>query len=282
MTGEPKTGGHGPSIWIRPERAARGPAPEHSRAEIAAAGITLADARGLGAVTMRSAAAAIGTAPASLYRYVATRDELVELMADQVYDEFRYEPPSGPAVADLLRLARQARGLYHRHPWLLDVPATGNLPGPNAVAFIEHVLAALAGVDLTGPAKLETVGLFSGVVRLFAETEIGQQRAGQDTAQWQGSLAGYLMQIAAAGQHPHLAAALTVQPADGGAAEPADGSAAQAPDGGAAEAADGSPAQPDPLFDRAMTRILTGLLPPAPAPPGPRPVPPVTRKRAND
>jgi AcrR family transcriptional regulator len=127
---------------LLPERSARGPAPEHSRAEIAAAGITLADARSLAAVTMRSAAAAIGTAPASLYRYVATRDELVELMADQVYGEISYhEPGSGDPVADLLRLGRQSRAVYHRHPWLLDVPATGNLPGPNAVAFIEHTLA---------------------------------------------------------------------------------------------------------------------------------------------
>jgi len=256
MSEELPSGGRGPSIWTRPERSARGPSPEHSRAEIAAAGIRLADAQGLGAVTMRSAAAAVGTAPASLYRYVATRDELVELMADQVYGEFRYAAPSGQAAADLLTLAQQARGLYHRHPWLLDVPAAGDLPGPNAVAFIEHALAALAGVDLTGPAKLETVGLFSGVVRLFAQTEIGQQRAGQDTAQWQGSLGGYLLQIAAAGQHPHLAAALADQP---------EGSADR-PDGAAGQAGDGS-AGPEPLFDRAMTRILTGLLPPSPVPP---------------
>jgi hypothetical protein len=83
------------------------------------------------------------------------------------------------------------------------------------------------------------------VVRLFAQTEIGQQRAGQDTAEWQGSMAGYLVRIAAAGQHPHLAAALADQPADG------------------------DPAQQEPLFDRAMTRILTGLLPPARTPPTP-------------
>ena len=221
--------GRGPSIWTRPERSARGPSPCRSRAELASAGIRLADARGLGAVTMRSAAAAIGTAPASLYRYVATRDELVELMADQVYGEFSYLPPSGRPVADLLGLARQARAVYHRHPWLLEVPATGDLPGPNAVAFIEHVLAALAGTGLNGPARLETVGLFSGVVRLFAQTEIAQQRAGQDTAQWQGSLAGYLVQIAAAGQHPHLAAALADQ--GGGQAdhvdEPADSAGEQ-------------------------------------------------------
>jgi AcrR family transcriptional regulator len=243
MTADLRTSGRGASIWMRPERSARGPTPEHSRAEIASAGVTLADASGLAAVTMRSAAAAIGTAPASLYRYVASRDELVELMADQVYGEFSYrEPGWGRPVADLLRLARQGRAIYHRHPWLLELPATGNLPGPNAVAFIEHALAALAGADLTGPARLETIGLFSGIVRLFAQMEISQRRAGQDITQWQDSLASYLLGIAAVGRHPHLAAALADQPAGD------------------------DPAQHEPLFDRAMTRVLAGLLPPRTTP----------------
>jgi AcrR family transcriptional regulator len=238
MTKQPKRPGLGQSLWARPERAARGPAPEHSRAEIAAAGVRLADANGIGAVTMRSTAAAIGTAPASLYRYVASREELVQLMADQVYGEFSFsEPGTGHPVPDLLELARQGLAMYRRHPWLLDVPATGSLPGPNAVAFIERSLAALAGADLTGPAKLETIGMFSGAVRLFAQTEIAQERAGQDTTGWQGSLAGYLLQIAAAGRHPLLAAALADRP------DP-----------------DRDPAQHEPLFDRAMTRIVTGLL----------------------
>jgi hypothetical protein len=134
----------------------------------------------------------------------------------------------------------------------LDVPATGNLPGPNAVAFIERALAALAptgqtgaaqtGATLTGAAQLETIGLLSGAVRLVAQTELDQQRAGQDAAAWQGALAGYLLGIVAGGQHPYLAAALTAPPAAG------------------------DPAQPDSLFDRALTRILAGLLPPAPGP----------------
>jgi AcrR family transcriptional regulator len=241
MTEDPKPASRGPSIWIRPERSARGPSPEHSRAEIAAAGVGLADASGLGAVTMRSTAAAIGTAPASLYRYVASREELVELMADQVFGEYSYESagPGHPA-GRLLELARQGRAIYQRHPWLLDIPAAGNLPGPNAVAFIEHTLAAMARTGLSGPAKLETVGLFSAAVRLVVQTEIGQQRAGQDLGQWQHSLGAYLLGIVAAGQHPHLAAALAGPPGE-----------------------DGSPAEP--LFERAMTRILTGLLPPAPA-----------------
>jgi AcrR family transcriptional regulator len=240
----------GRGIWARPERSARGPSPEHSRPEIAAAGVALADASGLAAVTMRSVAAAIGTGAASLYRYVATRDELIELMADLVYGELGYdEPGSGQPVTDLLRLARQGRAMYLRHPWLLDIPGSAGLPGPNALAFIEHVLAVLAGTGLDGPAMLETVGLFSGAVRLAAQSERDQRAAGQDAAQWQAALAGYLLGVAAAGKHPHLAAAL---------ADPSSG--------------DGAAAGQTSLFDRIIFRIINGLLPQLPpeGPPDPR------------
>jgi AcrR family transcriptional regulator len=231
----------GGSIWIRPERQSRGPAPARSRAEIASAGVALADAAGLGAVTMRSVAAAIGTGPASLYRYVANRAELVELMADQARGELAYDGgASDDPAARLLAIAREGHALYLRHPWLLDVTAAP-IPGPNAVAFIEHCLAALSGVDQSGPAKLETIGLFSGAVRLSAQTEIEQRRAGRDSAQWQSELTAYLSRIVAAGRHPYLATAL----------------------------ADATPTnadrQQDDLFDRAMTRILAGLLAPATA-----------------
>jgi AcrR family transcriptional regulator len=230
--GKPRGG----SIWARPERAPRGPVPEHSRAKIAAAGVAIADADGLDAVTMRSVAAAVGTGPASLYRYVVNRGELIELMADQARGELDYTTAAGgPPAARLLAIAREGRALYLRHPWLLDVQAAP-VPGPNAVTFIEHALAALAGTDLPGPARLEAVGLFSGAVRLAAQAEIEQARAGQDAIRWQGELAAYLTAIVSAGQHPHLAAALAEAPA---------------PDGGASQ---------EDVFDRAMTRILAGLL----------------------
>ena len=99
------------------------------------------------------------------------------------------------------------------------------------------------------------------MVRLFAQTEIAQQRAGQDTTQWQGSLAGYLLQIAAAGNHPHLATAL----ADQGDGPEADGAGTA----GARQA--GRPARWQiPCSSGAMTRILTGLLPPTLPPPAAR------------
>jgi AcrR family transcriptional regulator len=229
----------GGSIWTRPERAPRGPVPEHSRAEIAAAGIAIADADGLDAVTMRSVAAAVGTGPASLYRYVVNRGELLELMADRAGGELDYTTAAdGPPAARLLAIARQGRAVYLRHPWLLAVQAAP-VPGPNAVAFIEHALAALDGTGLPGPARLEAVALFSAAVRLIAQTEVEQSRAGQDVIQWQGELAAYLTGIVSAGQHPHLAAALAEAPASGG------------------------PRSQEDVFDSAMTRILAGLLSPS-------------------
>ena len=201
-----------PSIWLRPERSARGPVPDRSRAEIARAGVALADEGGLAAVTMRSVAAAIGAAPASLYRYVRTRGEVIELMQDDVGGEFSFAGPvSGEPVADLVRLAHQARAIYLRHPWLFDIPSAVGVPGPNAVRYVEYVLAVLDGTGLGAPARLETVAIFTGIVRLLVGTEVDQRRAGQEMAEWQSALAGYLLGFAADGQHPRLAAALAGQ-----------------------------------------------------------------------
>jgi hypothetical protein len=156
-------------------------------------------------------------------------------MADQARGELDYTAADGPPAAQLLAIAREGRTMYLSHPWLLEVQAAP-IPGPNAVAFIERSLAALADTDLSGPARLETVGLFSGAIRLSAQIEIEQFRRGQDVAQWQADLAAYLTGVVSAGQNPYLAAAL----------------------------ADASP-QADPasqhdMFGHAMTRILAGLL----------------------
>jgi AcrR family transcriptional regulator len=226
-----------PSIWLRPERSGRGPAPEYSRERIAQAAVKLADAHGFSAMTMRSVAAAVGAGPASLYRYVATRDELVELMIDQVNGEFSYERlGSGQWLTDLLTLAHQGRSIYLRHPWLLDALGTARPLGPQAITYLDKALAALSELDLSGQVKLEAIGMFNGVVRLLAANEIDQKRAGQSAPGSQRTLADYLTRAVAGGQYPHLATALTPRPGDP------------------------RPSRPETMFDRTLTRILTGLL----------------------
>ena len=218
------------SIWLRPERAGRGPVPEHDRARIAATAVALADADGLGAVSMRRIASLLGTGPASLYRYVDSRDELLELMADAVAGELDLSrPPSGDWRADLVALAHQLRDAYRRHPWLLDlVPGRVGI-GPRAVDQLEYALAALAGVDVAGPIKLEAVAMLNGIVALAVRTEL---TVGDSTASWSAAQAEFLGAVVAAGGHPHLAAAL----------------------------ADAPPVPEDALLDRILPRMLAGLL----------------------
>ncbi len=220
------------SIWLRQERAARGPVPEHSRAAIAAAGVALADDGGLAAVSMRRVAAAIGTGAASLYRYVQNRDELLELMADAVHRELDLSrPPSGDWRADLVVLAREMREVYRRHPWLLDVAPGRVALGPHAVEYLEHALGLLAGLDVPARVKMESVAMLNGIVALAVRAEITM---GGSTSAWQEAQAEFLSAVVAAGRHPHLAAATSD--------------------------ADAGPPGEDDLFDRVLPRVLTGLL----------------------
>src|SRR5579859_3023932 len=92
----------GQAIWLRPEHSPVGRPAQRSRAEITAAAIAIADREGLDAVSMRRVAAELGTGAASLYRYVDTRDDLVDLMTDAVGGEYLLPEPSGDWLADLV------------------------------------------------------------------------------------------------------------------------------------------------------------------------------------
>jgi AcrR family transcriptional regulator len=178
----------------------RGRAPGHSRQEIAAAAIEVADREGLGAVTMRSVAQSLGTGAASLYRYFSTREELLALMVDEVTGELRLNGPDGRPWADqMLDLAHGARDLYRRHPWMIEASSTAPAPGPNGCSYLEHALAVLAPTLADGGTKLEAVAVFSAVTRLLSKDEHDRRPA----------------LAPAADSFPHLAAAL----ADAGSSE---------------------------------------------------------------
>ncbi|WP_144119145.1 TetR/AcrR family transcriptional regulator [Catellatospora sichuanensis] len=163
--------GRGPSIWARPQRGTRGPSPEYRLADIAAAAIRLASAGGLAAVSMRAVSAELDTTASTLYRYVASRDELLDLMVDNALAGFVHTPRSGEDwLGELVRLAEATRSLYVSQPWLLDAVPTGSAPGPNTLRWFEHCLQAIAALDRTPLQKMEAVGVLNGVIMLFARS----------------------------------------------------------------------------------------------------------------
>jgi AcrR family transcriptional regulator len=202
-------------IWLRPERAARGPAPAHSRAAIAAAAIALADAEGLAGASMRKVAAALGAGTMSLYTYVPKKEQLFDLMLDAVVGEWEPpEAPSGDPRADLARFARQSLAAMRRHPWLPALVLTRPSIGPNSLRWTEFFLAVMADAPVSGGAKMELFAMLNGYVCQFAQWEANQRETG-GSAQWQAELGAYLGAAVATGAYPHLAAAF----AGGGSAD---------------------------------------------------------------
>ena len=157
-------------LWGRRSRGSRGPVPGLSVERIAQAAIALADAEGLGALSMRRLAGELGVAAMALYRYVPGKVELLDVMVDAVIGE-QAPAPAGGWRERLAASARASRALHERHPWL--APATLARPplGPNAVAAYERLLAAAAGSGLSPAETVAAAQLVAGYARSAAGRE---------------------------------------------------------------------------------------------------------------
>src|SRR5439155_23227897 len=126
-------------LWRTRERASRKGKPDLSVDLIVRAAIDIADASGLGALSMRRVAERLGVGTMSLYTYVPGKAELLDVMLDAVYGEpDRPDAVPGGWRARLERIARENLALYQRHPWLLQVATSRPVLGPNAIAKYDY------------------------------------------------------------------------------------------------------------------------------------------------
>ncbi|MEV5573816.1 TetR/AcrR family transcriptional regulator [Spirillospora sp. NPDC052269] len=194
------------NIWMRPERPARGPKPAYSRAQITEAAVRIADTEGLEAATMRRIAAEIGAGAMSLYRYVPSRDDLIELMADHLMGEIDLKDvPTGDWRSDLRRYAGQMRATWLRHPWIAT--ANRSLPGygPNQLQLIEQVMGVLdplVPIDENLALMAILNGYVEGAAREQVTTAEEVRRSGLTEEEWTGRNYPYLRQLLDSGKYP--------------------------------------------------------------------------------
>jgi len=176
-------------LWGTKPAPTRGRKPGMTLEAIVAAAVEVADAEGLDGLSMRRVADALGVGTMSLYRYVASKAELHDLMLDAVMAE---NPPldleTGGWRAVLERLARSSLDGYVRHPWLLRASLTRGAMGPNQTQVLDAVLAALDGIGLTGGERMAVVELVVGYVRGVARQRVDdaltQRRSGLSDEQF--------------------------------------------------------------------------------------------------
>ena len=176
-------------LWGHQEPGRRGPKPRLSTEEVVAAAIALADAEGLAAVSMRRVAEAVGVSPMSLYTYVPSKAELVDLMFDRALGET--DDPDETVVGWRARLAFTARQrwlLSERHPWLLDLDLRRPPLGPNLMRKAEVMMQAFDGMGLEveeiGQAAEALQNYITGALLAAREARENEMRGGMTDAEW--------------------------------------------------------------------------------------------------
>jgi AcrR family transcriptional regulator len=203
------------AAWGVREQPRKGPKPALTVDRIVEAAIRVADTDGLDAVSMGRVAAEAGTAPMSLYRHVASKDELIDLMVDAAWGTMSARPTGGGAAegegwrAGLARCAWEMRRAAQRHPWIVRVPLHSLPVMPNEVAWFNDVLTCLRGTGLAEARKASVVMLLAGFVRNLATTEAdiaaAMRASGQGPQEWMSGWAAVIRNVADRDRFPALA-----------------------------------------------------------------------------
>jgi AcrR family transcriptional regulator len=141
--------------------------------------VALADEGGLAALSMSRLAEKLGFTTMSLYRYVASKDDLLVLMLDAAIG-----PPPAAAAGSGWRAgvegwARALRAGYGRHPWMVDLPISGLPAGPNQLVWFERGLGVLAATTLEPGERAASVLLLATYVRAQGQLVQDLTRAGE-------------------------------------------------------------------------------------------------------
>ncbi|MBF6164568.1 TetR/AcrR family transcriptional regulator C-terminal domain-containing protein [Streptomyces gardneri] len=130
------------SVWTRPRRGREQPA--LTRKQIVAEAVALLDAEGMEALSMRQLGARLNAGATSLYRHVANRDELIELVVDEVYGEIDVPRIDDPARwrAAAQECATSLRAMILRHPWMASTLGQVGLSylGPNVMRLNDRMV----------------------------------------------------------------------------------------------------------------------------------------------
>jgi AcrR family transcriptional regulator len=197
-----------PSVWTRQQREPDQPA--LSRAAIVREAVGMLDAEGTEALSMRKLGARLNAGATSLYRHVATKDELMELAVDEVFGEITV-PADGTGAdwrAAVSEAARSFRATTLRHPWLASVLGQAGLAylGPNLMSFSERLAALFAAAGFPEPSRaIDTVLCYViGMSTTEAAWLTTVARSGETEADFLARLLPAAQQAAAG--HEHLGA----------------------------------------------------------------------------
>ena len=192
-------------IWERIERRGIAGSPAITVDRILRVAMDLADREGLDAISMRRIASELGSGVMSLYYYVPSKDDLLDLLLDAGIGEMALpERASGNWRADLRMVALETRECLKRHTWLPGLLNKRPAIGPNRFRQFEFALSTVSGLGLDIQEMFRMIASLYIFVLGFVTMELSEgemlRREGFDKV-----LAPYVDKLMATGRFPNVA-----------------------------------------------------------------------------
>jgi len=132
---------------------------------------------------MARVAQELGFTTMSLYRYVTSKDELLQLMWNASAHGAEELVLQGDGWRSRLRMwALVQREMLDRHAWITQMPMAAPPMAPNSLTFVEKGLEALDPSGLAAADKLRVIGLISSYTLSEARMANDAARAARDAA----------------------------------------------------------------------------------------------------
>jgi AcrR family transcriptional regulator len=194
-------------------RQTEGGRPRLSRERLMDAAIRLADAGGIGQLSMRRLAQELGVEAMSLYYHVANKDDLMNGIADRVVGEIELPAADAAWKPALRRLALSAYEAFTRHPWAASLVLSGAGTTPARVRYMEAVLGTLRRAGFSAGMTDHGYHAIESHIMGFTLWEVGMNLGTRDDL---ARLATGFLESLPARQFPHIEEHIRwhLQPAD--------------------------------------------------------------------
>ena len=183
-------------------QAASGGRPARLTRELVVRGaLAVADAGGLGSLTIRTLALELGVKPMAVYYHVAGKDEILDALVDIVFEEIELPVPGGDWRTEMERRAHSARDVLARHRWAIGLLESRTSPGPANLRHHDTVIATLRQAGFSAELTAHAYALIDSYVYGFALQEASLPFEGPESV---AEVAGPIVELMRAGEYPHL------------------------------------------------------------------------------
>jgi AcrR family transcriptional regulator len=172
-----------------------------SRERVLRGAMAVADADGIGSLTIRSLAQHLGVKPMSVYHYVAGKDEILDGIVDLVFSEIDLPKVDGDWRSEMVQRATSAREVLRRHSWAIGLMESRKNPGPATLRHHDAVIGTLRGAGFSIEMTAHAYALIDSYVYGFALQEVSLPFQGPETV---ADVAEPMMQQFPADKYPHL------------------------------------------------------------------------------